>query len=236
MAVIDSFKANTTSVEVPLPTSKLMGIRLLTVSQFAWPADLTGLERIMLSAHGDLQRLLRLVLYSFSYMPSNLNHLYSAFFASSINIKTIYAHTSPRTHVASPEEPITQRREVHLICGGKTACIATSDVTLTAPHCERLFLDEKFAIGQMFRKMQSPPQFALLECGSRTEGGKRVLWRRYTLSTEGFVCDITEVFPDRDMFVLGEKWLSREAVSTQESNVEESSKRRYAASTVLVSV
>jgi len=199
MAVIDSFKANTTSVE------------------FSWPADLTGLERIMLSAHGDLQRLL------------------SAFFASSINIKTIYAHTSPRTHVASPEEPITQRREVHLICGGKTACIATSNVTLTAPHCERLFLDEKFAIGQMFRKMQSPPQFALLECGSRIEGGTRVLWRRYTLSTEGFVCDITEVFPDRDMFVLGEKWLTREVVSTQESNVEES-KRRYAASTALVSV
>ena len=160
---------------------------------------------------------------------------YSAFFARTINIKTIYAHTSPRTHVASPEEPITQRREVHLVCGGKTACIATSNVTLTTPHCERLFLDEKFAIGQMFRKLQSPPQFALLECGSRLEGGRRVLWRRYTLSTEGFVCDITEVFPDRDMFVLGEQWFSSELVDAQESNVEES-KRRYAANTVLVSV
>ncbi|KAH9987147.1 hypothetical protein BJV74DRAFT_878396 [Russula compacta] len=165
MAVIDSFKANTTSVE------------------FAWPADLTGLERIMLSAHGDLQRLL------------------SAFFARAINIKTIYAHTSPRTHVASLDEPVTQLREVHLLCNGKTACIATSKVILTTPSCERLFLDEKFAIGQMFRKRQTPPQFALLECGSNTEDGRRVLWRRYTLSMEGFECDITEVFPDRDMFI-----------------------------------
>ena len=129
----------------------------------------------------------------------------SAFFARAINIKTIYALTSPRTRAASPEEPITQRREVHLLCGGKTVCIATSTVTITAPLSEWLFLDEKFAIGQMFRTMQRPPQFALFECGSRLEDGKRVLWRQYALSTEGFECDITEVFPDRDMFVLGEQ-------------------------------
>jgi hypothetical protein len=105
---------------------------------------------------------------------------------------------------------------------------------------ERLFLDEKFAIGQMFRRMQTPPQFALLECGSKFEAGKRVLWRRYTLSTDGFLCDIVEVFPDRDMFVQGEQWLGQsgqeqQAVSSQESNVEES-KRRYATSTVLLTV
>ncbi len=103
------------------------------------------------------------------------------------------------------------------------------------PLVERLFLDEKFAIGQMFRKMQTPPQFALLECGSKVEAGKRVLWRRYTLSMEGFLCDIVEVFPDRDMFVQGEKWLSDEPVSSQESNAEES-KRRYATSTVLLTI
>ena len=120
--------------------------------------------------------------------------------------------------MASLEEPITQRREVHLLCGGKTVCVATSAVTITTPLCERLFLDEKFAIGQMFRRMQMPPQFALLECGGRLEDSKRVLWRRYTLSTEGFECDITEVFPDRDMFVLGEQWLSRELVSSSQES------------------
>ena len=163
----------------------------------------------------------------------------SAFFSNSINIKTIYAHTSPRTHTASPEEPITQGREVHLICNGKAACIATSTVTITTPEVERLFLDEKFAIGQMFRKMQTPPKFALLECGSKFEAGKRVLWRRYTLSTDGFLCDIVEVFPDRDMFVQGEQWLSEseEPVSSQESNRgAEESKRRYSTSTVLLTV
>jgi hypothetical protein len=189
----------------------------------------------MLSAHGDLQRLLRLVLAFFSLRFHSQRFSCSAFFSNSINIKTIYAHTSPRTHEASPEQPITQRREVHLLCNGKTACVATSTVFITTPQVERLFLDEKFAIGQMFRKMQTPPQFALLECGSKFEAGKRVLWRRYTLSMEGFLCDIVEAFPDRDMFVQGEKWLSEEPVSSQESNVEES-KRRYASSTVLLTV
>jgi hypothetical protein len=178
----------------------------------------------------------------YPYLPLNPQTISchgSAFFSNSINIKTIYAHTSPRTHAASPEQPATQRREVHLICNGKTACIATSTVTITTPQVERLFLDEKFAIGQMFRKMQTPPKFALLECGSKFEAGKRVLWRRYTLSTEGFLCDIVEVFPDRDMFVQGEQWLSesQEPINSQESNSgAEESKRRYSTSTVLLTV
>jgi hypothetical protein len=122
------------------------------------------------------------------------------------------------------------------MCNGKSACIATSTVTITTPFVERLFLDEKFAIGQMFRRMQTPPQFALLECGSKFEAGKRVLWRRYTLSTEGFLCDIVEVFPDRDMFVQGEQWINQEqVVSSQESDLEES-KRRYSTSTILLTV
>ncbi|KAI0057196.1 hypothetical protein BV25DRAFT_1872467 [Artomyces pyxidatus] len=171
MTIIDSFKANATSVE------------------FTWPADVIGLERIMLSAHGDLQRLL------------------SSFFARPIEINRIYAHTSPRTHVASPEAPLTQNREVHLLCSRKTVCVATSTVTITSPLCERLFLDEKYAIGQMFRKMGTAPEFALLDCGASIENGKRKLWRRYILATEGFECDITEVFPDRDMFLRGESWL-----------------------------
>ena len=131
---------------------------------------------------------------------------------------------------------MTQRREVHLLCGGKIACIATSDVTITAPLPERLFFDEKYAIGQMFRKMQSPPQFALLDCGVKVEDGKDTLWRRYTLSTEGFVCDITEVFPDRDMFELCEGWFDEGRVNDAPKAEVENSQHSYASHTVLVHV
>ncbi|KAA1468902.1 hypothetical protein DENSPDRAFT_915591 [Dentipellis sp. KUC8613] len=198
MAVIDSFKTNTTSVT------------------YTWPVDVSGIERIMLAAQGDLQRLL------------------SAFFARTITINPIYAHNSPRTHAASPEEPLTQRREVHLVCARKTVCVATSTVTITTPQCERLFLDEKFAIGQMFRRMGQVPVFALVACGSGDENGKRRLWRRYTLTMEGFECDITEVFPDRDMFVRCEAWLSEGLVETSRFSAEsypedvDVEKQRYA--------
>ncbi len=141
----------------------------------------------------------------------------------------------PYTNVASPEEPITQRREVHLLCCGQVACIATSEVTITSPLVEQLFLDEKYAIGQMFRKMQSPPQFALLDCGVKVENGKDILWRRYTLTTEGFVCDITEVFPDREMFTLGEHWFDEERLNVLKADAPENSKHGFAANnTVLI--
>jgi hypothetical protein len=109
-------------------------------------------------------------------------------------------------------------------------------VTITAPLPERLFLDEKFAIGQMFRKMQTPPQFALLDCGVKVEEGKDSLWRRYTLSTEGFVCDITEVFPDRDMFKLCEGWFEEERVNDAPKAEAENNRHPRASNAVLVHV
>lgn len=97
---------------------------------------------------------------------------------------------------------------MRLVCLGRTVCVATSSVVLTSEECAKLFLDEGYAIGQMFRRMMRVPVFALTDVFAGTdEGGRRVLSRRYKLDTEGFECDIEEVFPDREMFVLGERWL-----------------------------
>ncbi|KAG1739144.1 uncharacterized protein EDB91DRAFT_1136215 [Suillus paluster] len=153
------------------------------------PDDTTGLERIMLAAQGDLQRLL------------------SSYFARPIFIELIYAHCSSRLEPACPEKPITQSRQVHLVCASRTVCVATSTVTITSPECERLFLDEKFPIGQTFRRLNRTPKFSLLSVETQAIGGQRELRRTYKLETEGFVAEILEVFPDRDMFVRGEAWL-----------------------------
>lgn len=153
------------------------------------PDDTTGLERIMLAAQGDLQRLL------------------SSYFGRPIFLELIYAHCSSRLTPASSENPITQSRQVHLVCASRTVCIATSTVTITSPQCERLFLDEKFPIGQTFRRLNRTPKFSLLNVETQAIDGKRELRRTYKLETEGFVAEILEVFPDRDMFVRGEAWL-----------------------------
>ena len=63
----------------------------------------------------------------------------------------------------------------------------------------------------MFRKMGRPPTFSLQNVETDIIDGKRELRRMYTLSTEGFFCEILEVFPDRDMFAQSETWLKEGA-------------------------
>lgn len=135
--------------------------------------------------------------------------------------------------------PTTQKRQVHLVCAGRTVCIATSSVTITNELYAHLFLEEGYAIGQIFRKTGAVPDFALLSAGlvadiddgdlenifagqaKEDDAKKTKLWRRYTLSVEGFSCDIVEAFPDRTMFTRGEEWLLDEPqeISADKQNV-----------------
>jgi hypothetical protein len=99
---------------------------------------------------------------------------------------------------------------VHLVCDNVVVCIATSVVTITSPRSERLFFDEKFAIGQLFRELGQTPTFSLLkvDVGKLKADGSRGLERTYTLEAEGVLCEILEEFADREMFHLGDIWLS----------------------------
>ncbi|KAF8159819.1 hypothetical protein B0H34DRAFT_768321 [Crassisporium funariophilum] len=204
MTSFESYNAKTTSISYP------------------WPTEVNGVERIALSAQGDLQRVL------------------SAFFARPIVIALVYSHTLHQTSLqsplepvshpspsiiaaASPDSPIVQTRQVHLQCNGKIVCTATSTVRITSPQCAHLFLQEKYAIGQMFRRLEKVPAFELKAVGlgaveddkkaasnSLSAGGNKSqqLWRKYTLIIPNFECEILEVFPSREMFLGGERWLT----------------------------
>ncbi|KAF9447503.1 hypothetical protein P691DRAFT_760703 [Macrolepiota fuliginosa MF-IS2] len=191
---------------------------------FNWPSAVTSLERIALTAQGELQRVL------------------SAYFARPISITVVYTHTygrpapgAPREFLslppppaaiaqASEETPITQTRQVHLVCSGQIVCTATATVRITDPSVAHFFLVENFAIGQMFRRIEKLPRFELQNVGigpypcedldvaswspaSNPGSGSQELWRKYKLIAPDFECDIVEVFPDRDMFVGGTTWL-----------------------------
>ncbi|KAG6811682.1 hypothetical protein H0H92_006337 [Tricholoma furcatifolium] len=198
-----------------------------TSISFPWPRDCTGLERIALSAKGDLQRVL------------------SAFFARPITIATVYSNTFYHPSVNEPsapltlpnptalssvsrELPITQMRQVHLQCSSKIVCTATSTVRITSPTVAHLFLVEKYAIGQMFSRLGKVPEFELVSVGIgpvtddlhsppslstppstpiSEKPRAEQLWRKYRLFMEDFECDILEVFPTREMFVGGLHWL-----------------------------
>lgn len=126
-----------------------------------------------------------------------------------ITIECQYTKTSPRSPGASLAHPIHQERQVHLKCGSRILCVATSSVTVTSPECERLLITERFALGQIFRHLRTYLEFSLIKVDAGIVEGKRELRRTYSLETEGIRCEILEVFPDRDMFDLGEAWLTK---------------------------
>jgi hypothetical protein len=173
----------------------------------------------------------------------------SAFFARPIVIALVYSHTvchassqsaaepitTPTPSIiasASPASPIVQTRQVHLQCAGKIVCTATSTVRITSPECANLFLQEKYAIGQMFRRLEKIPAFEILAVGlgpvdnnDKAPGafstGKdkksNQLWRKYTLTIPSFECEILEVFPSREMFLQGDSWLTGEYAKAETS-------------------
>ncbi|KZT51733.1 hypothetical protein CALCODRAFT_121588 [Calocera cornea HHB12733] len=166
--------------------------KTLTHFQFPWPREINGIERVVLSAKGDLQRVL------------------SAYFGSPISVLPIFSTPSsslPGPALASPAQPITQHRTVHLLCASKRVVLATSTVHLLSPRAAHLILDDKYAIGQCYRVMGQNPEFELQEVWvDRASTGEERVTRRYKLSTQEMVCEIEEVFEDRRMF-REEGWL-----------------------------
>ncbi|KAG5641799.1 hypothetical protein DXG03_004185 [Asterophora parasitica] len=168
-----------------------------------------------------------------------------AFFARPISIGLVYSNTYHHTSPTQPAVPLTlpnpsviasashatpviQTRQVHLQCSGKIVCTATSTVRITSHEAAHLFLEEKYAIGQMFARLEKSPDFDLLAVGFGTVSAdattplpektpllsfaagheqQQQLWRKYRLSVAGFECDILEVFPSREMFTAGTRWL-----------------------------
>ncbi|KAG9035315.1 hypothetical protein FS837_001988 [Tulasnella sp. UAMH 9824] len=162
----DKFSANETSIS------------------FEWPPCITGLERIALTAKGDLQRTL------------------SAYFSKPIKVERVWEHPpSGPVSSASPDTPVTQVRQVNLLCEGQIVCVCVSTIKMSSVYTAGLFLDEHIAIGQMYRTLGRTPTFTLTNIGVEgPKGGVQQLWREYTLSAEGFECQIKETFPDRRMF------------------------------------
>jgi len=71
----------------------------------------------------------------------------------------------------------------------------------------------------MFARLEKVPSFELVSVGLGPAAGdflsenrgsdkrRQQLWRKYKLSIPDFECDILEVFPSRQMFIDGTRWL-----------------------------
>ena len=169
--------------------------------------EFTPLQRVILSANGNLQRLV------------------SSYHDSPVTVHTVYS----RGIGAGRYE-----RQVDLCIFGTAFARATSTVSLDREDCVRAIEDEGVAIGQLFRRFNILPEYELEAAGFRLHGScssaatpldvhahdqssaspaaadgvsalvagrdpeglfapaDRQFWRRYTLSGEGIVCHIHE--------------------------------------------
>ena len=122
------------------------------------------LDRIVLTANGNLQRLLA----SYAQAPV-----------------TVEVLSNRRTNETAWE------RLVHLQVRNETWCVATSTVVVHDEHWREWVDSGTAGLGQLFRYANVLPEFELLAAGRLDNGS---LWRNYTLACPQMVCEINEVF------------------------------------------
>ncbi|KAJ3292995.1 Transgelin-3 [Borealophlyctis nickersoniae] len=135
------------------------------------PPGFSPLERILLMANGNIQRIL------------------SAYYNSTVTVDI--AHNN-RVEEESDETTTVFSREVTLSSVHQVCCRAVSKVTIKNPEYLRLIEEQQVGIGQLFRYLNVLPEFDLLRVGRTPE----LFWREYELKSEGILCSIREEFPD----------------------------------------
>ncbi|KAJ3320619.1 hypothetical protein HDV06_005137 [Boothiomyces sp. JEL0866] len=146
-------------------------IMALTETNTVLSGDFSPLERICLTANGNLQRIL------------------SSYFNSKVSVEIVKNEKSNGTN-------LVYGRVVNLICQGTTLCVAESTISISDGKIIELIESNTVGIGQLFRYLNLLPEFVLLDVGRTLSG----FWRVYLLKSPGIVCEIKETFPD-DLFV-----------------------------------
>jgi chorismate-pyruvate lyase len=136
---------------------------------------LTPLERIALTANGNLQR------------------IFSSYYDAPVHILVQRCERQQQKQ-QQHDEAAVWHRQVLLTVHSQIFCTASSIITVQDPRCIQLVETGKVGIGQLFRHLDKLPSFELLDVGRSHEGG---IWRQYCLSCRELTCHITETFePD----------------------------------------
>ncbi|CAG8571059.1 219_t:CDS:2 [Paraglomus occultum] len=200
------------------------------------PEGFSGLERICLTANGNLQKILRfffLLTVAFTYSDttdatdpicvytfhSKIIHQNSAWFDGAVTVQIVRniptSTDLPNIRGTNRNGTIVRRydREVNLCCKGKVLCNATSDVVISDNKVVDMIENEGVGIGQLFRYLGKLPTFDL-HCVGRTS---LTWWRLYTLHITGVDCRIKEVFPN-GMFTPG--WIDSSDTGLTRADIE----------------
>ena len=144
-------------------------------------ADFSPLQRVILSANGNLQRLV------------------SSYHNAAVTVTPRYSRLVRSGYI---------EREVELSVHGTIFAVATSTVRLSREDLVEAVEERGLAIGQLFRHMNVMPSFELHDAGHLDRGALADgepdaprFFRQYELTGEGVICEIREVLR-ADLFEL----------------------------------
>jgi len=129
--------------------------------------DLSPIERIILTANGNLQWIV------------------SSFYDAPVHVDV------ERCKQRGTTSDVVWDRKVHMSVFNQVFCKATSVITVHSSECAELVQSKVVGIGQIFRHLDKLPTFTLLDVGRTPEGG---LWRSYQLKCQELTCNIREEF------------------------------------------
>ncbi|KAJ1962189.1 hypothetical protein GGI12_002799 [Dipsacomyces acuminosporus] len=133
-------------------------------------------QRIMLMANGNLQRVL------------------SAYYNLPVSVEVLFNEPENPKRLSERLLPIRYRRHINLVCNKIVVCTAHSTVDLLTRKAADLVINQGVGIGQLFRFMNVLPTFALIE--AQLSDSDSSFWRLYELRSADVVCTIREEFPD----------------------------------------
>ncbi|RUS19035.1 hypothetical protein BC937DRAFT_88056 [Endogone sp. FLAS-F59071] len=188
-------QSSTSVRKIPAYFGDIMSSRQTSLT---FPGGFSGMERIVLTANGNLQR------------------IFSAFFNLPVTVDILKNEPLPpnaRFDDESDSEtdtitPVLQRydREVNLCCGKVVVCNARSRILIRDANVLDMVVNRGVGIGQLFRYFDKLPKFILHAVGRR----RHSWWREYSLRMSGVECRIRETFLV-DMFEEG--WFERAEAS-----------------------
>ena len=158
------------------------------VTRMPLPSGFTPLQRVLLSANGNVARLVGSYFGRHVTTCVNLNH----------------ERVAPSGAGAAGSQGAVYDRQVTMLVGGRQFMIAKTTAYVTSAEWARVLHEEKVGVGGMFGRMGVLPTFTLHSAGRTASGVDGLFWRVYTLSADGMTCEINETF-DADVFGGGRR-------------------------------
>ncbi|CAE6447640.1 unnamed protein product [Rhizoctonia solani] len=155
-------------------------------AHFKWPEGLTETEKVGLTTRGNLQ----------PYLSTLLGKIVSFEFVGQSELSI-----SPDE--ASVDVPMRLVRRANLKCQNEVVCKVRASISITSPPTARRYAQDPLPLFDALRNLGHAAVIQLDQVGVspvERETGRQSIWRKYSVVSGAFRCEVKETFVDRRIF------------------------------------